>query len=366
MKRKTIKRIAVNTGGGDAPGLNAVISSVVMAADKLGWEIYGINEGYTGLIDGKGIRRLRPKDVQYISHLGGTILGTTNKGNPFQVPGVIDGEIVMKDVSKQVVRNFKKHKFDALIAIGGDGSLNIAQKLVELGMPIVGVPKTIDNDISGTSTTFGFATAVSVATEAIDRLHSTAKAHDRVMVVEVMGRNAGWIALYAGIASQAHIILIPEIDFKLENVYAKIKSRYKKRDGYAIVVVSEGAKPYGFKNEFHIKRSGSLRLGGVGEFMETQIYEATGKETRSLVLGHLLRGGTPCSQDRVLALRFGAAAVRAVADGKSGCMVALRPPNIIEVPLKNAISKLKTVPLKGDLIQTVRDMGICLGDAKVV
>jgi 6-phosphofructokinase 1 len=359
-------RIAINTGGGDAPGLNAVIEAVVMAAYNRSWEVYGIKSSYTGLLNTDEIIRLTPETVSHISITGGTILGTTNRGNPFQMPVTnMAGEVEIRDVSDKVVENFNRLRFDCLIAVGGDGSLGIAHSLYKKGIPVVGVPKTIDNDICETVVTFGFDTAVSIATEAIDRLHSTAKSHERVMVVEVMGRHSGWIALNSGLSGAAHIILIPEIPFDIEKICGHIMECEVRGRRYAIVVVAEGATPVGGraveKGKGEVGRQHAV-LGGIGEYLAKEIAKQTGKETRSLVLGHLQRGGTPTTFDRLIALRFGAAAVRIVGEQKFGTMVALAHPDIKAVPLENIIGRIKTVPVNSDKISTAREIGICVGD----
>jgi 6-phosphofructokinase 1 len=360
----SIRRIAVNTGGGDAPGLNAVIRSIVLSALGRGWEVLGIRTGYEGLLDTSKIVQLDRNSVRGITHLGGTILGTTNRGSPFEYPvKQADGRVALIDRSDEVVENFRRLQIEALIAIGGDGSMKIASKLVEKGVPIVGVPKTIDNDLSGTVVTFGFDTAVTVATEAIDRLHSTAEAHERVFVVEVMGRYAGWIALNAGVSSTADVVLIPEIPFDLEPVCDKIMDREARGRRFSIVVVAEGAKPIDGKMVAKDQGVGrEVKLGGIAEQVAEEIQERTGKETRSVVLGHLQRGGSPTTFDRLLAMRFGAAAVRMVADGNFGVMVALDPPTVNAVPLEVATERMKVVPGDCDTILTARDLGICLGD----
>ncbi|MEW5722755.1 MAG: ATP-dependent 6-phosphofructokinase [Thermodesulfobacteriota bacterium] len=362
----TIRKIAVNTGGGDAPGLNAVIRAVVLSATKLGWEVIGIRKGYEGLLDTTKTIPLTRESVRGITHLGGTILGTTNKGNPFSYPvRQPDGSVTIEDRSDLVVENFRRLELDALIAIGGDGSLQIAHQFHLKGLPVVGVPKTIDNDLQSTVITFGFDTAVSVATEALDRLHSTAEAHERVMVVEVMGRYAGWIALNAGVSSTSDIILIPEIPFDVEVVCQKVEERWRAGRNFCIIVVAEGAKPLGGQlvttGEKEVGR-GEVHLGGIAERVAQAIREKTGRDTRSLVLGHLQRGGTPTTFDRLIALRFGAAAVRALAQRITGVMVALDPPTVRSVPLAEALSRMKSVPLDCDTIRTARDIGICFGD----
>jgi ATP-dependent phosphofructokinase / diphosphate-dependent phosphofructokinase len=361
-----IRRIAINTGGGDAPGLNAVIQAATVAATRLGWEVFGIREGYSGVLDPQnypdgGMVQLTPETVRNISHLGGTILGTVNKGNPFKATEALQGGIqVEKDRSEDVLAAFRHHQLDALIAIGGDGSLTIANHLNKLGLRLVGVPKTIDNDLQSTVSTFGYHTAVSFATECIDRLHSTADAHRRLMVVEVMGRYAGWIALNSGIAGRADAILIPEIPYSIERLAQYIRD--KKRN-YSIVVVAEGAKPLGGDVTVLATEAGRQeRLGGVAERVAAQLQELTGKEARAVVLGHLLRGGSPVAFDRVLGLTFGAAAVSALNQGMDGVMVALQPPNIKYVPLGEAVEKMKLVPVTGEGVLTARALGICLGD----
>lgn len=359
-------KIAINTGGGDAPGLNAVIEAVVMSAHNRNWEVYGIKQGYAGLLNTDEIVHLTPEKVNRISVLGGTILGTTNKGNPFQMPLTnVAGEVEIRDVSEKVVSNFKRLGFDCLVAVGGDGSLEIAYNFFNKGIPVIGVPKTIDNDLGGTVITFGFDTAVSTATEAIDRLHSTAKSHDRVMVVEVMGRHAGWIALNSGISGAADAILLPEIPFDIEKVCAHITEKELYGERYAIVVVAEGAAPVGGivmdKGKGELGRQDVI-LGGIGEFVAKEISKMTGKDTRSLVLGHLQRGGSPTTFDRLISLRFGAAAVRMIEKKKFGNMVALDPPVVKAVPLEQIIGSIKRVPLDNDSVQTARDIGICFGD----
>jgi len=369
MKRLTIKRIAINTGGGDAPGLNAVIRAVVVSAVNRGWECYGIREGYNGLLEPKkylegGLIPLPKSKVRGITHLGGTILGTTNKGNPLQWPMKgKDGKLHETDRTDELLKAFRKNKIDALVAIGGDGSLGIANVLAQKGLCVVGVPKTIDNDLDKTVITFGFDTAVSFATSCIDRLHSTAEAHQRVMVVEVMGRYAGWIALESGVSGTADAILIPEIPYDIHKVAQKIEERWKGGAHFAIIVVAEGAKPKGGSLSVISKEIGRAeKLGGAGERVAKEIYDITGKETRCVVLGHLLRGGTPTTFDRLISLRFGAAAVRALAEGQNGVMVALDPPTVRYVPLADATHRMKTVPIDCDIILTARDLGVSFGD----
>ena len=328
---RAIRRIAITTGGGDAPGLNAVIRAAVLSATRRGWQVVGIKRGYTGLFDRSQTTMLRRSSVRGITHLGGTIIGTSSKGSPFtRYETDANGETRAVDLTPQVLEGWRELGADALIAIGGDGSLQLAHHLHQHGVPVVGVPKTIDNDLAGTVVTFGFDTAVTVATEAIDRLHSTAEAHDRIFTVEVMGRYAGWIALHAGLAGTADAILIPEIPYDLDSVVRKIKERENQGSRFAIIVVAEGARPRdGDVSVVEEGRPGGHeRLGGVAERLARELGAATGKETRSLVLGHIQRGGPPTARDRILSLRFGAAAVRAIADGHFGTMVALDPPDV--------------------------------------
>ncbi len=354
-------KIAISTGGGDAPGLNAVIRGAVLAAVHRGWECVGIRRGYSGLLGEDRVVPLDATAVRGITHLGGTILGTTNRGDPFRWPEQCpDGTWAQRDRSDELVAAFRALGLDALIAVGGDGSLRIARRLQDKGIPVVGVPKTIDNDVGGTVSTFGFDTAVQTATDAIDKLHSTAESHERVMVVEVMGRHAGWIALHSGIAGSADVILIPEIPFDLDKVCVKIRAREAEGRHFSIVVVAEGAAPKG--GTVSLVDPVHERLGGMGDKVASSIQEMTGKETRALVLGHLQRGGSPTTFDRLLGLRFGAAAVRTIAEGQFGRMVALRPPSIAAIPIDEALAKPKRVPLDSDTIATARDLGISLGD----
>jgi 6-phosphofructokinase 1 len=365
-----IRRIAVCTGGGDAPGLNAVIRAVVIAAANRGWECYGIREGFNGIMFPErypegGVFRLTREKVRGIGHLGGTILGTTNKGNPMHFPMKMpDGTTKDLDRTDEILEFFAKKELDALVSIGGDGSLTNAKALHQKGLRVVGVPKTIDNDLDKTFTTFGFDTAVAFATECLDRLHSTAESHQRVMVVEVMGRYAGWIALHAGISGSAHAILIPEIPFDVDKVAAKIRARDNEGRMYTLVLVAEGAEPiHGHREVLAPAEIGHAeRLGGVGERIAKVLGERTGKDVRVVVLGHLLRGGSPTSFDRLAAMRFGTAAVRALEEGQSGVMVALAFPNVNYVALEEVAGRMKGVPLDCDTLQTGRDLGISFGD----
>ena len=364
-----IKRIAINTGGGDAPGLNAVIRAIVLAGVRRGWECVGIRDGYNGLLMPEkypegGLMTLTPDSVRGITHLGGTILGTTNRGNPLKYPVLgDDGRYHEVDRSDELLAAFAEHKLDALVAIGGDGSLEIASALAQKGLRVVGVPKTIDNDLEHTVRTFGFNTAVYFATECIDRLHTTAASHRRIMVVEVMGRYAGWIALNAGVAGTADAILLPEIPYDINKVAEKIQKRETENRDFSIVVVAEGAHPVDGDVSIIGKAVGQAeRLGGVGHKVGAALEALTGKETRVVILGHLLRGGKPTAYDRLLSLRFGAAAIRALAEGESGIMVALDPPTVNYVPLTEVSGRMKRVPLDCDTILTGRDLGISFGD----
>lgn len=363
----TMRRLAISTGGGDAPGLNAVIRAVTLTALERGWETIGILDGYDGLLRPEkypkgGTRLLTRDNVRGIAHLGGTILGTTNRGDPFRFE-VRDaaGQISYEDRSQRLVDELARLGIDTLIAVGGDGSMAIANALMQLGVRVIGVPKTIDNDLDGTTVTFGFDSAVAFASECIGRLHSTASAHNRVMVVEVMGRHAGWIALHAGIAGSADVILIPEIPYDIAKVAEQVKLRNATGREFSIVVAAEGAVPLG-GDLVYSDQGGVKRLGGVGEQVTQALRPLVPNEVRAVVLGHLLRGGTPSAQDRLLALRFGAAAVRAVEKRLSGVMVALDPPIVRYVPLADSTKRTKTVPLDGDTIMTARDLGISFGD----
>ena len=358
-------RIAISTGGGDAPGLNAVIRAAVLSAINRGWEVLGIKRGFAGLMGEDEVINLTKESVRGIAHLGGTILRATNRGNPFCYPRKQpDGSYLEEDRSDELIENARQLGIEAIISIGGDGSLDIAHRLCEKGMKIVGVPKTIDNDVSGTITTFGFDTAVNTAIEAIDKLHTTAESHDRVMIMEVMGRDAGFIALHSGVAGTADVILIPEIPYDITRVCDKIRSRDAHGRHFSIVVVAEGAYPKG--GEAHTMGESlpgqARRLGGVADMIAREIQAQTGKETRSLVLGHLQRGGMPTGYDRLLATRFGGAAVRAIADEKWDHMVALQTPHIVTIPIVEALREPKRVDPTHDVVQTARAVGISFGD----
>lgn len=366
MTANKIRRIGVLTGGGDCPGLNAVIRAVVKTAIRqYRLTVVGFENGFGGLIQNRA-RELTERDVAGILPRGGTILGTTNRDNPFHYPMVIKGQRVFRDVSDRVIENINIHGIDALVIIGGDGSLTIGKELYETkGLPVVGVPKTIDNDLSATDQTFGFDTALTTATEALDKLHTTAESHHRVMVLEVMGRYAGWIALEAGIAGGADVILIPEIPYSLEKVLAKLSERRDFGKRFSIVVVAEGARPLGGQMVVQRVVEDSfepIRLGGIGNVVARQIEEETGMEARVTVLGHLQRGGIPTPFDRILATRYGTAAVNLVMAGKFGEMVCLRGQKIESVPLAEAVGELRLVPADGDLVRTARQIGISFGD----
>jgi 6-phosphofructokinase 1 len=338
-----------------------VIRAAVLAAVHRGWECFGVRRGFGSLLGESDLIPLGPHEVRGITHLGGTILGTSSRGDPLhwraQRP---DGSWEERDRTQELFDAFHGHRLDALIAIGGEGTLGIVHGLWKKGLPVVGVPKTIDNDVAGTAATFGFDTAVATATDAIDKVHSTAESHERVMVVEVMGRHAGFIALNSGVAGSADVILIPEIPFDIDKVCEKIRSREAEGRHFSVVVVAEGALPKG--GTVSLIDPEHERLGGIADKVAHSIQEMTGKETRSLVLGHLQRGGSPTTFDRLLALRFGAAAIRVVAERRFGMMVALQPPRIVAVPIEQAIAEPKRVPLDSDTIATARDLGISFGD----
>lgn len=365
-------KIAINTGGGDAPGLNAVIRAVVISATRRGYEVWGIESGYRGLVESKpgGLRLLTADTVRGIGHLGGTILGSTNRGDPFNFPTVdAGGNTVATDVSDKLIARFKELEFDVLLALGGDGSLSLARRLLERGLPrVVAVPKTIDNDLPATDSTFGFETAVATATDAIDKLHSTAAAHERVMVVEVMGRYAGWIALHAGIAGGADAILIPEIPFSPEAVCAKVRERERSGRRFSIIVVAEGAKPVGGAMVYRDKRdpyASHAKLGGIGEQVAHLVSQGTGKETRTVVLGHLQRGGGPVAVDRLLALRMGTEAVRFIAEASSSGMVAIQHGEMRLLPFDAIGEGIRTVTADSSIVRTGRELGIAFGDEAI-
>ncbi|MBI4428008.1 MAG: ATP-dependent 6-phosphofructokinase [Ignavibacteriales bacterium] len=360
-----MKRIGILTGGGDCPGLNAVIRSVAKPAlTYFGSTVVGIEDGFEGLVEGK-MHELTPRDVGGILNLGGTILGTSNKGNPFKYPIETPNGVDVVDYSENAIRNYRDWKLDVIVAIGGDGTMHIVDKFTELGLNFVGVPKTIDNDLSSTDMTFGYDSAVSVASEAIDRLHTTASAHHRVMIVEVMGRYAGWIALGAGLAGGADAILIPEIPFQWKKISEHVLRRSKQGSRFSIVCVAEGAKPAEgglVVKEEDKKRTDPIRLGGIGELVGKNITESTGLETRVVVLGHVQRGGSPTPFDRILATKYGSMALQLASEKKFGHMVSLRGNDVMAVPVKEAILKLRTVPLDSQLILAARAVGTSFGD----
>ena len=357
-------RIGVLSGGGDAPGLNAVIRAVVKSAIfKYGWEVTGIIDGFEGLLSPTKTRQLTSWNTRGILFVGGTILGTTNRGNPFAHKTVVNGKEITEDMSSLVLANIKELGLDCIVVIGGDGSLKIGHGLYKLGVPVVGVPKTIDNDLGATYVTFGFQTAVDTATEALDKLHTTAESHQRVIVLELMGRYAGWIALEAGLAGSADVILIPEIPFKWEKVAEKLLERKKSGSKSSIVVVAEGAKPEGGEMAVREKAADGyvLRLGGMGEMVGKEIAQRTGVDVRVTVLGHLQRGGSPDPFDRLLATRYGAAAVELIVQKKFGHMVSWQPPDITSVPMENAIDKLRLVEPDGELVKMAEGIGVSFG-----
>jgi 6-phosphofructokinase 1 len=359
------KQIGIITGGGDAPGLNAVIRAAVRTAVKeFGIKCVGIEDSFEGLTGETQTMRLTTRSVSGILPRGGTMLGTRNSGSfcCFE-----DGQVVFpEETIKAAIENLKKLEIEALVVIGGDGTLAIAQEFYKRGIPVIGVPKTIDNDLAATELTFGFMTAIDIATEALDRLHTTAASHDRVMILEVMGRHTGWIALHAGLAGSADIILIPEIPFSFESMVRKIFSREKSGSRFTNIVVAEGATEIGNSEIYKSAgdRKTAPRLGGVGDYVGQKIEEMTGKEARCVVLGHLQRGGSPNAFDRMLGTSFGACATRALANGETGKMVALKAGEIVNVPLSDAIANIKIVEANGQLVRTARDIGISFAAPK--
>ncbi len=361
----TIRTIGLVTGGGDAPGLNAVIRAVVKtAATEYNLRVVGIEDSFEGLLGETRTRELKPSDVRGLLPRGGTILGTRNRG-AFVERGGDEGTSKPEEVYGEAVANLKRLGIDALVVLGGEGSLGIALELDKLGVPVIGVPKTIDNDLAFTELTFGFVTALDIATEALDRLHTTAASHDRVMVLEVMGRHTGWIALHSGIAGGADVILIPEIPFTMAAVAEKVYERERCDSQFSIIVVAEGAREAGGIELYQDPgdREHAPRLGGIGNHVARQIERLTGKETRCVVLGHLQRGGSPNAFDRMLATNYGSCAVRRLMSGEHGKMVALHAADIITVPLSKAVENIKTVPHESQLIRTARDVGVSFGAA---
>jgi ATP-dependent phosphofructokinase / diphosphate-dependent phosphofructokinase len=360
----TIKKIGVVTGGGDCPGLNAVIRAVVKAADRRGWEPIGILGGYEGLLTPRQIIALDYRTMNGLLVRGGTILGTANRGKFSAKVGHGASRALPKELFDEVKAGVKDLGLDALVSIGGDGSLSIGQQMFEHGIPIVGIPKTIDNDLQGTMMTFGFDSAVACATEALDRLHSTAESHNRVMILEVMGRYAGWIALFAGVAGGADVILMPEIPFTYENICKKIQEREAKGKRFTMVIVAEGARPKdgAIVAQAENQKDREARLGGIGALLAAELEKLTGKESRACVLGHLQRGGSPTAFDRALCSLFGTEAVELVARGEFGKMVAYLGSHVGAIDIKDAVGTLKTVNPIGNLVKTARALGICLGD----
>lgn len=359
-----LDRIGILTGGGDCPGLNAVIRSIAKPAMRhFNAKVIGVMDGYEGMVEGRH-RELSPLDVSGIVNQGGTILGTSNKGDPFHFPMGERNNVRIVDASQQVIDHYRNMKLDVLITIGGDGTQIIAHKLFQMGLNVIGVPKTIDNDLDSTDITFGHDSARAVATEAIDRLQTTASAHHRVIVVETMGRYAGWIALGAGVAGGADIILIPEIPFSWDKVFETVLMRSKGAK-FSIVCIAEGAKPKGGEvsvKEMDKKRTDPVRLGGIAELAAKRIEDETGVETRVTVLGHVQRGGSPTAFDRILATTFGSAALQAASAGEFGVMTSLRQNDVITVPLKDAIGRQRLVPPDSQLVFAARAVGACMGD----
>lgn len=356
-------RIGILNSGGDCPGLNAVIHGVVGAAHELGWETVGFKDGFEGLLPPGDFRFLEPKDTIGILKMGGTILGSTNKGHFAAKVGAGDIAEVPAGIVAKAKSTIDHLKVGALVIVGGDGSLTTGLQLFKAGWPVIGVPKTIDNDLSATAMTFGFDSAVTTVVDALDRLHTTAESHKRVMVLEVMGRHAGWIALWGGIAGGANVILLPEIPFCPKKVAAFIKERESRGHHSTLVVVAEGAKmPGGELVSIHKESAGEIRLGGIGEQVAASLEELTGKETRSTTLGHLQRGGAPTAFDRILGMRFGVKAVKLAEQAKFGHMVSYQSYHVGSVTIEEAVNKLHLVEANGEVVQAAKAVGICLGD----
>ena len=355
------RQIGILTGGGDAPGLNAVIRAIVRTAiGEFGMKCIGIEDSFEGILGEPHTMKLTTKTVSGILPRGGTILGTRNRGSFVKM---VDGQPVFPEMPiDQALANLDILGIEALIVLGGEGTLAIAEQFHKRGFPVIGVPKTIDNDLAATELTFGFMTAIDIATEALDRLHTTAASHDRVMILEVMGRHTGWIALHAGLAGSADIILIPEIPFSFDSLVKKVAERERSGSKFTNIVVAEGAVEVG-KNQLYLDNQG-LRLGGMGSYVSRQVEELTGKESRCVVLGHLQRGGSPNAFDRKLGTSFGACAVRTLANGQTGKMVALQAGEITTVPISQACANIKTVPIDGQLVRTARDIGISFSAPK--
>ncbi len=362
--KKNIKRIGILTGGGDCPGLNAVIRAVTKSAImNYGLEVFGIEDGYAGLIEKRG-HELTQSQVSGILTLGGTILGTSNRADPFKVPVVTGKKVVFEDHSDRAIEHFRQWGLDVLVAVGGDGTLAISNQLCGKGIPVVGIPKTIDNDLSGTDYTFGFQTAVSIATEAVDRLHTTAAAHHRVMILEVMGRNAGWIALYSGSAGGADIILVPEMPYSMDAIVKAVTKRAQHGKKFSLIVAAEGAKERGGKviiRKKDLKNPYPVKLGGIGAYLAEKIEAVSGLETRSANLGHIQRGGSPVPADRNLGTLFGAHAVELIRQQRWGRMVCLHGSEITSIPIEQAVDKLKLVTLDNPLVVASKAVGISFG-----
>jgi len=358
------KRIGILTGGGDCPGLNGVIRSVVLhARNTYGWDVVGIRNGFEGLFEEQYIE-LDPVRVTHLLSRGGTMLGSSNRANPFAYPITLpDGRTEIMDVSERILKNLARLDLEGLIVVGGDGTMSFAKKFVDKGARIVGVPKTIDNDLEATDYTVGFQTAVEVVVDAIDRLQTTAESHERIIICEVMGRYAGWIAMTSGLAAGAHVILIPEIEYDIDRVIESCHRRHGRGVSYSVVVVAEGAKPKG--EDYKVQVKGDVtrqdRLGGAGQRLSEVIQQKTDYEVRVTVLGHLQRGGTPCAFDRELATRYGVTAVELVTEGKFGQVVALDKGRMVAKPMEKAIKKLKLVDPGGELVHAARAVGIELG-----
>jgi 6-phosphofructokinase 1 len=356
------KRIGVLTSGGDCPGLNAVLRGVVRAATNLNWKVFGFIDGFEGLLPPGDYIPLTTARTAGIMQLGGTIIGTTNRGHFVAKVGEGSRTEIPKEVIAQTRETLHRLQIDAIIAIGGDGSLTTALQLHEEGIPVIGVPKTIDNDLEATATTFGFDSAVACVADALDRLHTTASSHKRAMVIEVMGRHAGWIALYGGLAGGADVILIPEIPFDHERVAEAVRRRDAEGCLSTLIVVAEGALEKAGHEHVRAKGNGEDKLGGIGEIVAHQIAKRTGKETRTCVLGHLQRGGAPTTLDRILGTRFGVKAVELIAEGKFGDMVSYQNYHVLSVPIADAVHRIKLVQPDSEMVLTCRAVGISFGD----
>lgn len=363
-----MERIGIVTGGGDCPGLNAVIRAVVKAASRRGWEVLGFLGGFEGLLDPPKFKVLDYRDMGALLYRGGTVLGTVSRGQFSAKTGHGETRQLPRELLESTRAAAERFGVRALVCIGGDGTLTIAQQLSEVGVPVVGIPKTIDNDLAATMTTFGFDSAVACATEALDRLHTTAESHERVMVLEVMGRYAGWIAASAGLAGGADVILIPEIPFDYDSVCDKVAAREADGKHFTMIVAAEGACELGrdFTTAAPTRVQGEARLGGVGYAIADEVGRRTGKEARACVLGHLQRGGPPTPVDRQLCTRFGVAAVTMIAEELTGYMASYLPPEVVPVPLRAAVGQIRTVPSDGELVRTCRALGISFGDERRV